>query len=89
MLIGCEVNLCEVVLPVDEAEVVVEGVHTVEEIIQHRLVELVGQEEVMPIVLLRLQVRGRPHLLALKDILVFLVGEVLGLDDAADIALLL
>ncbi|MFM7979607.1 MAG: hypothetical protein ACKPKO_09860, partial [Candidatus Fonsibacter sp.] len=56
------------------------------------LVQLLREEEVLPVVLLGLQVLlrgGLAHLLALGDLLVLIVGEVLGFDDVTDLALLL
>ena len=53
LLLGLEVVLGLVVPGVDESEVVVSRACAVEEVLQHRLVHLIGQEEVLPIVLLR------------------------------------
>ena len=90
LLLGLQVVLGLVVPGVDQAEVVVERVGAVDEVLERLPRQLRGQEEGLPIVLRNLQVplrRGRPHLLALGDLLVFFVGEVLGFQDVDDLLL--
>jgi hypothetical protein len=63
-----EVVLLLVIPGVDESDVVLQRVGAVEEVLQYQLVQLFGQEEALPAVLLRLQVlvgRGLSHPLAL------------------------
>ena len=71
---------------VNESDVVLQRVGAAEEVLQHTLDQLVGQEEVMPVVLVTLQVlvgRGLTNLLALGDIFVLLLGEVFCAHNAA------
>ncbi len=56
----------------------VERVDAVYEVIERLPVQLLGEEEVLQVVLLGLQVLlcgGLPHILPIGDLLVFVVGE--------------
>ena len=89
--LGLEVALSLAVLGVYESnEFFCNGLVPVEEVLQHRLAQLICQAEVLPMVPISLQVivgRGLPHIHALGSIKVFLSGEVLGGHDAAGPAL--
>ena len=90
LLLGLEVVLRLVVPVVYEADVVIQWVCAVEEALQRLLLQLLGQEEPLPVVLLRLQVlfgRCLSNPLALGDLLVLLLGEVFCGDDAACLGL--